>query len=162
MSHSKNYDNNKNKNNVQSKTNPVDDLNEILSVENASAERILSRIDQTPIQKVKQRLKQHLKETHIQKNRLRRIIRRLGGKPTDAKADLSLSFVSTTMPMGNNLPKKVKSKTEDNGLENSMPEEYELVQMRRDFTLKHDELVAYESLMRTMQMTDTPRQHENI
>src|SRR5918996_1409929 len=129
MSHSKNYDNNKNKNNVQSKTNPVDDLNEILSVENASAERILSRIDQTPIQKVKQRLKQHLKETHIQKNRLRRIIGRLGGKPTDVKADLSLPFVSTTMPMGNNFPKTVKSKTEDNSLENSMPEEYELVQI---------------------------------
>ncbi|MFY9565242.1 MAG: hypothetical protein WAQ29_02725 [Nitrososphaeraceae archaeon] len=50
MTHSKSYDNNKN--NDQSKTNPVVDLNEILSVENASAERILSRIDQTPIQEV--------------------------------------------------------------------------------------------------------------
>jgi hypothetical protein len=37
MSHSKNYDNNKN--NIQSKTNPVENLNEILSVENASAEK---------------------------------------------------------------------------------------------------------------------------
>jgi hypothetical protein len=27
-----------------------------------------------------------------------------------------------------------------------MPEEYELVQMRRDFALKHDELVAYQDL----------------
>jgi ferritin-like metal-binding protein YciE len=109
MSHSKNYDNNKN--NVQSKTNPVEDLNEILSVENASAERILSRIDQTPIREVKQRLKQHLKETYIQKSRLRRIIERLGGKPTDAKADLSLSFLSTTMPMGNNFPDcKIKNR----------------------------------------------------
>jgi hypothetical protein len=36
MTHSKSYDNNKN--NVQSKTNPVVDLNEILSVENASVE----------------------------------------------------------------------------------------------------------------------------
>src|SRR5919108_4534624 len=160
MSHSKNYDNNKN--NVQSKTNPVEDLNEILSVENASAERIISRIDQTPIQEVKQRLKTHLKETHIQKSRLRRIIRRLGGKPTDAKADLSLSFVSDTMPMGNNFPKTVKSKTENNGLENSLPEEYELVQMRRDFALEHDELMTYQSLMRTMQMTDMPRQHKNM
>lgn len=43
-----------------------------------------------------------------------------------------------------------------------MPEEYELVQMRRDFASKYNELVAYESLMRTMQMTDMPRQHENI
>jgi ferritin-like metal-binding protein YciE len=89
MSHSKNYHNN-NKNNVQSKSNLVEDLNEILSVENASVQRILSRIDQTPIQEVKQRLKQHSKETHIQKSRLRRIIRRLGGKPTDDKADLSI------------------------------------------------------------------------
>lgn len=154
----KSYDNK-----IQLLSDMVEKLNEALSTENASAHRIISRIDQTPIEEVKQRLKQHLKETHNQKSRLTRIIRRLGGKPTDAKADLSLSFVSTTMPSGNNnLPKNVKSKTEDNGLENSMPEEYELVQMRRDFALKHDELVAYDSLIRTMQMTDTPLQHENI
>ncbi len=158
MPHDKNYDDN----NIQLISELVENLNEALSTENASIDRIISRIDQTPIQEVKQRLKQHLEETHIQKSRLERIIRGLGGEPTNAKADLSLSFVSTTMPMGNNLPKNVKSKTEDNGLENSMPEEYELVQMRRDFALKHDELVAYESLLRKMQMTDTPRQHENI
>jgi ferritin-like metal-binding protein YciE len=153
----KSYDNK-----IQLLSDLVEKLNKALSTENASADRIISRIDQTPIEEVKQRLKQHLKETHNQKSRLRRIIRRLGGKPTDAKADLSQSFVSTTMPRGNNLPKNVKSKTEYNGLENSMPEEYELVQMRRDFALKHDELVAYDSLIQTMQMTDTPRQHENI
>ena len=45
MSHSKNYNNNKN--NVQSKSNLVEDLNEMLSVENASIDRIISRIDQT-------------------------------------------------------------------------------------------------------------------
>ena len=65
MSHSKNYDNTKN--NVQSKSNLVEDLNEILSVENASIDRILSRIDQTSLQELKQRLKQHLEETHITK-----------------------------------------------------------------------------------------------
>jgi adenylate cyclase len=158
MSHSKNYDNNKNT--VQSKSNLVEDLNEILSVENASIDRIISRIDQTPIQEVKQRLKTHLKETHIQKSRLRRIIRRLGGKPTDAKADLSLSFVSTTMPMGNNFPKTVKSKTENNGLENSLPEEYELVQIKQDRIIEFNELEGYESLIQTMQMMDMPQQHE--
>lgn len=47
MSHSKNYDNNKN--NVQLKSNLVEYLNEILSVENASIDRIISRIDQTPM-----------------------------------------------------------------------------------------------------------------
>jgi ferritin-like metal-binding protein YciE len=72
MSQSKNYDNNKI--NVQLKSNLVEYLNEVLSVENASVDRIALRIRQTPIQEVKQRLRQHLKETHIQKNRLRRII----------------------------------------------------------------------------------------
>jgi adenylate cyclase len=155
--HGKSYDNK-----IQLLSELVKNLNEALSTENASVDRIISRINQTPIQEVKQRLKTHLKETHIQKSRLRRIIRRLGGKPTDAKADLSLSFVSNTMPMGNNFPKTVKSKTENNDLENSLPEEYELVQMRRDFALEHDELMTYQSLMRTMQMTDMPRQHENM
>ena len=89
----KSYDNK-----IQLLSDLVEKLNEALSTVNASADRIISRIDQTPIEEVKQRLKQHLKETHNQKNRLRRIITQLGGKPTDAKADLSLSFVSTTMP----------------------------------------------------------------
>jgi class 3 adenylate cyclase/bacterioferritin (cytochrome b1) len=155
--YSKSYDNK-----MQLLSELVDKLNEALSTEYASVDRIISRMDQTPIQEVKQRLKRHLKETHIQKNRLRRIIIKLGGKPTDVKADLSLPFVSTTMPMGNNLPKNVKSNTEDNGLEDSVPEEYELVEMKRDFALKHDELVAYESLIRQMQMTDMPRQDEGI
>ena len=66
MSHSKNYDNNKNK--VQSKSNLVEDLNEMLSVENASIDRIISRIDQTSLQELNRRLKQHLEETNLQKN----------------------------------------------------------------------------------------------
>jgi hypothetical protein len=37
------------------------------STENASVDRIISRIDQTPIQEVKQKLKQHLEETHYKK-----------------------------------------------------------------------------------------------
>ena len=88
----------------------IDKLNEVLSVENALVDRIVSRIDQSPIQEVKPRLKQHLKETNIQKSRLRRIIIRLGGKPTDVKADVARSFVSITSHSdGNNLRRKVKS-----------------------------------------------------
>ena len=108
MSHSKNYDNNKN--NVQSKTNPVEDLNEILSIENASVERILSRIDQTPINEIKQRLKQHLDETFHQKIRLERIITELGGKPTDVKANLPTSNPPATFTMRKNLTKTTESK----------------------------------------------------
>jgi hypothetical protein len=43
----------------------IDKLNEALSTEYASVDRMISRMDQTPIQEVKQRLKRHLKETHI-------------------------------------------------------------------------------------------------
>jgi class 3 adenylate cyclase/ferritin-like metal-binding protein YciE len=139
----------------------VENLNQALSTENASVDRIISRIDQTPIQEVKQRLKQHLEETHIQKSRLERIITQLGGKPTDAKADLSRSNPPTTMTMRKNFPKAAESKTEGNSRENSTLEEDELVQMKQDFIIEHDELVAYESLIRrTMQITDTPQQHE--
>lgn len=62
MYYSKGYDNK-----MQLLLEQIDKLNEVLSTENASADRIISRIDQTPIQEIKQRLKQHLKETHIQK-----------------------------------------------------------------------------------------------
>ena len=82
MPHGKNNDDN----NIQLISSIVENLNEVLSTENASIDRIISRINQTPLQEVKQRLKQHLEETYIQKQRLNRIIIELGGKPTDAKA----------------------------------------------------------------------------
>ena len=48
MSHGKNYDNN-----IQLISELVENLNQVLSTENASVDRIISRIDQTPIQEVK-------------------------------------------------------------------------------------------------------------
>jgi hypothetical protein len=45
------------------RSNPVEDLNEILSVEDASME-----IDQTPIREIKQILMQYLDETFHQKS----------------------------------------------------------------------------------------------
>jgi adenylate cyclase len=154
LPHGKNYDDN-----IQLISELVENLNEALSTENASIDRIISRIDQTPIQEVKQRLKQHLEETHIQKQRLKRIIIGLGGKPTDAKADLSRSNLPM-MTMRKNFLKTVELNTESNGRENSMLEEDELAQIKQDFVIEHDELVAYESLLRRMQMTDSPQQHE--
>ena len=47
----------------------------ILSTENASMERILSRIDQTAIHEIKQVLMQHLYETFQQKVRLECILK---------------------------------------------------------------------------------------
>jgi adenylate cyclase len=155
LPHGKNYDDN-----IQLISELVENLNEVLSTENASIDRIISRIDQTPIQEVKQRLKQHLEETHTQKERLKRIIIELGGKPTDAKADLSRSNLPAMMTMRQNFPKTAELKTEGNGREDSILEEDELVQIKQDFVIEHDELVAYESLLQRMQMTDPPPQQQ--
>jgi adenylate cyclase len=155
LPHGKNYDDN-----IQLISELVENLNEVLSTENASIDRIISRIDQTPIQEVKQRLKQHLEETHTQKERLKRIIIRLGGKPTDAKTDLSRSNLPAMMTMRKNFRKTAELKTEGSGREDSMLEEDELVQIKQDFVIEHDELVAYESLLQRIQMIDPPQQHE--
>ena len=139
----------------------VEHLNDALSTENASVDRITARIDQTPIEEVKQKLKQHLEETHIQKSRLERIIAQLGGKPTDAKVDLPTSMQTSTMTMRKIVAKTAESVREDNDDEdNSMPEEMELMQIKQDFIIEHDELVAYDKLMQIIQRTDLPQQHE--
>jgi hypothetical protein len=50
------------------RSNPVEDLNEDLSVKDALMERILFRIDQTPIREIKPILMQYLDETLHQKS----------------------------------------------------------------------------------------------
>jgi hypothetical protein len=69
MSHSETSDNN-----VQSILKQIENLNDPLSTENASIDRIISRIDETPIREIRHRLKKHLEETYIQKSRLLQII----------------------------------------------------------------------------------------
>lgn len=159
MSHSKNYDNNIN--NVQSISNLVEDLNEMLSVENASIDRIISRIDQTSLQELNQRLKQHLEETYLQKSRLQRIITELGGKPTYAKADLSRLVPPATIIMKKRSITTAESKKEDNVRDNPMPEEEEeLVRIKQDRIIEFNELEGYASLLQTMRTMDMPQQHE--
>jgi adenylate cyclase len=133
-----------------------------LSIENASIDRITSRISQTPIQEVKQRQRQHLRETHTQKSRLDRIIRRLGGEPTNAKAELSRSN-----PLGmvrEYFSKNAESAVEVGGQENaiSISEEDELVQMKNDFVIEHDEMVAYETLIQAVQMANMHQWQEFV
>ena len=158
MYHSKNYDNNKN--NIHSKSNLVEDLNEILSVENASIDRLISRIDQTSLQELNRRLKQHLEETYLQKSRLQRIITELGGKPTYAQADLSRLALPATIIMKKRSITTAESKKEDKIRDNSMPEEEELERIKQDRIIEFNELEGYESLIQTMQTMDMPQQHE--
>src|SRR6476659_5681419 len=167
MPNSENYDNSRN--NLRADLNPVKELNEILSIENAAAVRIASRINNTPIEALKEILKRHLDVTNIQKIRLQNIIRQFGGKPTDAKADLLSSFVSsssstTTGPTQseNNLPENLKIEEQSKILKQSLPEDDEIVQLRQDFEINHDELIAYESLIENMQVMEIPNKKENL
>ncbi|MDQ3838379.1 MAG: DUF892 family protein [Thermoproteota archaeon] len=138
----------------------VERLNGVLSIENASVDRITSRISQTPIQELNRRLKQHLEETYLQKSRLQRIITELGGKPTYAKADLSRLAPPATIIMKKRSIKTAESKKEDNVRDNFMPEEDELVQIKQDRIVEFNELEGYQSLIQTMQTIDMPQQHE--
>ncbi len=131
-----------------------------MSIENASVDRITSRISQTPIQELNGRLKQHLEETYLQKSRLQRIITELGGKPTYAKADLSRLAQPATIIMKKRSITTAESKKEENVQDNSMPEEEELVRIKQDRIIEFNELEGYESLMQAMQTMDMPQQHE--
>jgi adenylate cyclase len=138
----------------------VERLNEVLSIENISVDRITSRISQTPIQELNRRLKQHLEETYLQKGRLQRIITELGGKPTYAKADLSRLAQPATIIMKKRSIKTAESKKEGNVRDNSIPEEEELVRIKQDRIIEFNELEGYKSLIQTMQTMDMPQQHE--
>jgi len=170
MPNSENFDDNRN--NFRADPNLVDELNEILSIENAASVRIASRINNTPIEALKKVLKRHLDVTNIQKTRLQDIIRQFGGKPTDEKADLLSSFASSSTSSSttttgktqseNNHPENLKIKEQNKILKHSLPEDYEIVQLRQDFAINHDELMAYESLIETMQVMDIPYKQENL
>jgi adenylate cyclase len=152
---------------VESKINIVKELNGVLSIENAAAVRIASRIDNTPIEELKEILKRHLDVTNIQKIRLQDMIRQFGGKPTDTRADLLSSFVSNTTTTStteseNNLPEGLEKEEQNKILKRSMPEDYEIVLLRQDFAINHDELMAYESLIENMQVMDIPRKQDNL
>ena len=63
-------------------------LNDALAMENASEERIQSRLQETIVDDTRIQLRDHLDETRNQKDRLKQIITSHGGEPTDAKAEL--------------------------------------------------------------------------
>lgn len=167
MPNRENYDDIRN--DFQTDLNLVKELNNILAIENAAAVRIALRIDNTPIQELKKILKRHLDITNIQKIRLQDIIRQFGGEPTDATTDLLSSFVSTITPTtttattqsGDN-QENSKIAEQNKILKHSLPEDYEIIQLRQDFAINHDELKAYESLIDIMQVMDFPHKQENI
>jgi ferritin-like metal-binding protein YciE len=130
----------------------MEHFNEMLSAENAAVDRIQTRIDQTPIQAAKQRLQQHLAETREHQDRLQQLITKLGGEPTDSKADLPILKPPTTSMLKKTLKNTVKSVSK--GTDNPMPEEMELMQTKEDLIIENAEIVAYDMLIQICQRTN--------
>jgi ferritin-like metal-binding protein YciE len=143
-------------------------LNDALAMENASEERIQSRLQETVVDDTRVQLKDHLEETRNQKDRLKQIITSHGGEPTDAKAELpslkpntidlvrddmtSSSSSSTTKSASNrgsadmqhnSSIKSVVKETDDVRLS----AERELIQTERDAIIENAEIVKYKILM---------------
>ncbi len=131
----------------------VEFLNEALSAENAAVDRITSRMDQTSIPELKQRLQQHLEETRNQQERLTQVINRLGGKPTASKAHLPMLAPPSTMMMKKTIIDSLESITDNKG-ENPLPEEMELMQIKQDTLIEGSEIVGYETLIEITQRID--------
>ena len=129
----------------------IDHLNKTLSIENAAIERLTTRIEQTPIQDIKQRLVQHLKETHKQKSRLVQIISILGKKPDNIQANSPQSVAGTSNKIKTTFQTTADYLTYNenfkDGLNSSIPEEIELIKIKQDFIREYDELVAYNTLL---------------
>ena len=68
-------------------------LNEALAIENAAVQRLQSRIKQTKIENVKQRLQAHLEETKRQQERLKQLISDFGNGQKSATKDKAQTYV---------------------------------------------------------------------
>jgi ferritin-like metal-binding protein YciE len=106
-------------------------LNIMLSIENAAIERLPARIQQSQLVEVREQLVHHLEETREQKSRLITLIHRLGGQPTNERADLS----------GISLPKVLADAAFKASA--TTPQEQELRTMEADALIEYAEVIGY-------------------
>ena len=140
-------------------------LNDALAMENASEDRIQSRLQETIVDDTRTQLQDHLEETRNQKDRLKQIITSHGGEPTDAKAELpilkpntidlvrddvksssttkSTNDAASSDSQGNPSVKSIVKETDNIRL----AAERELIQTERDAVIEHAEIVKYKVLM---------------
>ena len=146
-------------------------LNDALAMENASEERLESRLQESIIEDTRIQLQNHLEETRNQKDRLKQIIASHGGEPTVTKAELpmlkpntidlvrsdltarsssSLSTASNSPSDAESIQSKanpsVKSIVKETDDVRLAPEK-ELIQTERDAIIEHAEVVKYKMLM---------------
>jgi ferritin-like metal-binding protein YciE len=140
-------------------------LNDALAMENASEERIQSRLQETIVDDTRIQLRDHLDETRNQKDRLKQIITSHGGEPTDAKAELPNLKPNTIDLVRDDVTSSSTAKSADSAgsadlQQNSsvrsivketdnvrLAAERELIQTERDAMIENAEIVKYKILM---------------
>jgi ferritin-like metal-binding protein YciE len=116
-------------------------FNEALAMENAAADRIQSRIGETPVEQAKQQLQYHLEQTIQQQDRLKDIITNLGGSPTGAKASLPKLAPMTMDTISNTVKEAAKSITSEEDRKVMDPEK-ELIRTKEDAIIENAEIVS--------------------
>lgn len=140
-------------------------LNDALAMENASEERIQSRLEETIVDDTKLQLREHLEETRNQKDRLKQVITSHGGEPTDAKADLPTLKPNTIDLVRDDVTSSSTAKSTNNEGSRNLQDnssiksivketdsvrlsaERELIQTERDAIIENAEIVKYKILM---------------
>jgi ferritin-like metal-binding protein YciE len=152
---------NSSKNNDENKKF-IDNLNEILSIENAAIERLERRILETPRQDSQNLLQQHLKEEKEQQRRLVDLISSYGKKPTNSKADIislhslineardKMKKDNVTQKDTNIITKISKVINDNDNINNTRmtPEESEILNIKEDVLVKNEEISAYKTLLK--------------
>ena len=140
-------------------------LNDALAMENASEDRLQSRIQDSIIEDTRIQLQNHLEETRSQKERLKQIITGHGGEPTQAKAELPLLKPNTIDLVRDDLTSRSSAGSSSNGqpqepqsnpsIETIVKEtddvrlapEKELIQSERYAIIEYGEIDKYKMLM---------------
>lgn len=108
-------------------------LNEILSLENASMERLQSRITKISSQDSRLYFQRHLQETRSQINRLRQLVSNFGGKATRDRAQLPILTHAEALDKNMTYP------------------EIELHECEMDLIVENMESVLYDTLLQLLE-----------
>src|SRR5437764_4893153 len=111
-------------------------LNEALAIENAAVQRLQSRIKQTKIENVKQRLQAHLEETKGQQDRLKKLISDLGnGQKNAATKDKAQLPIPSPPKSLTNIFRRMMTSAE-----------YELKAAKEDAIVENAEIILYDMI----------------
>ena len=111
-------------------------LNEALALENAAVQRLQSRIKQTRIENVKERLQAHLEETRGQQDRLKQLISDLGnGQKSGATKDKAQLPIPTAPKSLTKIFEKMMTSAES-----------ELKAAKEDAVVENAEIIIYDML----------------